>query len=282
MEAQSGIFKAREQGWKNGVDSSQRLLHAFPKAYSNIPKMIFGLSLVDCDQDARNRSIAVSVPDITASVFAVQVASFNGCNAHGINCSWMTLPDDLHLEYGSVDTHGTDQVYQDNFRRHIVFGQRFASKPIICVWLQAIDYPGHGDLNLGANDFTSIAVNYENENENSFILSIASWDNRKYRNCRAGWFAYPAEENGKRVKSGRDRVERAQGRLKKRGQFYGQPFERTPATFIAISEMDFSHEKNLRMWGEASAPNNKELEWEYGTWNDSSMNHADITWIAIE
>ena len=244
--------------------------------------MIFGLAKIDCDQNTRNRSMAVSVPDITPSEFTAHIASFNECNAYAIDCSWMTLPDDLHLEHGSVDTHSTGAVYNDNFRQRVVFDQRFASPPRVCVWLQEIDYPSHVEAGLAANVFTSIVVTTDNISDNSFTLSITSWANRKYRSVRAGWFAYPAEEDGKRVKSGRNTVARAQGVLKQNSGFYGQPFSRTPATFIAISKVDFGYNANLRMMCRANAPNPQTLEWEYGTWSDSNMDSAEVTWIAIE
>ncbi|KAJ5986739.1 hypothetical protein N7451_011104 [Penicillium sp. IBT 35674x] len=280
--AQSGIVHGEQKGWRPGVNSLGRVSQTFPQAYSKSPKLIFGLANIDCDQNTRNRSMAVSIPEITPSEFTVQVASFNGCNAYGIDCSWMTLPDDLHLEHGSVDTHGTGVDYNDNFRQRVVFGQRFASPPKICVWLQEIDYPSHQEPGFGGNVLTSIIVNADNITDNCFTLNILSWSNRKYRSVRAGWLAYPAEEDGKRVKSARNSVARAQKTLKQSAPFYGQPFLRTPATFIAISKLDFGHDANLRMGCRANAPNPQSLEWEFGTWADSNMESAEVTWIAIE
>ena len=95
------------------------------------------------------------------------------------------------------------------------------------------------------------------------------------------YLAYPAEEDGKRVKSGRNTVVRSQT-VVKRAPFYGQPFKNQPKTFIAISEMDFSLHRNLRLRCSAIALNNKELEWSSGTWFDSDMRHAEVQWIAIE
>ncbi|KAJ6109848.1 hypothetical protein N7486_002083 [Penicillium sp. IBT 16267x] len=95
-------------------------------------------------------------------------------------------------------------------------------------------------------------------------------------------FGPAAEEDGKRVKSDRNTVLRAQGVVKNKAPFYGQPFSRTPATFIAVSKIDFGANSNIRMMCRANAPNNQELEWEFGTWADSNMDSAEVTWIAIE
>lgn len=193
----------------------------------------------------------------------------------------MTLPGDLHLEYGSVDTAGEIGL-KEKFRRRVTFNQKFASRPKICVWLQAVDYPSSSEDGCSANTWTSLRAYVDDLNDDSFTLCLETWDNRKFRNVRAGWFAYPTEEDGKRVRHGRDRVVRAQKQLKHKAPFYNQPFSRTPATFIAISEIDFQRGKNFRFDCKASAPNNRELEWEYGTWDDSDMDHCEITWIAIE
>lgn len=239
------------------------------------PKLIFGFGFIDCDQGPRNRAVSFSVPDVNPSEFTIQVSSFNGCNAYGLSCAWMTLPDDLHLESGSIDTYEGGLLELDGFSRRIAFSQRFASPPKICIWLQEFDYSS-------AYDWTSISVSTDNINANCFTLNIRSWANRKFRSVRAGWFAYPSEEDGKRVKSGRSRVSRDQKFRNERHPFYGQPFSGIPATFIAISEIDFGANANLRVRCAANAPNERELEWEYGTWWDSNMDHADVTWIALE
>lgn len=202
----------------------------------------------------------VSIPDITPSGFTAHLESFNGCNAYGIECAWMTLPNDLHLEYGSVDTNGAGAGLKDNVRQHIVFNQGFSSPPKIRVWFQEIDYP----VNAG-NNYTAIKVMAEDITDTSFTLSLSSWLDRKYTNIRAGWFAYPAEQDGIRVRSGRERVTRAQKNLNRQVPFSPQPFSRTPATFSAISEVDFGSAKHLRMKCKATAPNERELKLDYGT-----------------
>ncbi|KAJ6000014.1 hypothetical protein N7481_000423 [Penicillium waksmanii] len=278
---QSGIFSASHEGFKAGIDSSIKTSKPFLQAYSINPKMIYGLARMDFEHASRSASIAVEISDIKPSELTVRANSFQGCNAFDINCSWMTLPSDLHLEYGSVDTAGETGL-KEKFRRRVTFTQKFTSQPKICVWLQAVDYPSSSEDGCGANTWTSIRAFVDDLTDDSFTMCLDTWDSRKFRNVRAGWFAYPAEEDGKRVRSNRERVVRAQKQLKHKAPFYAQPFLRTPATFIAISEIDFQRGKNFRFDCKSSAPNNRELEWEYGTWDDSDMDHCEIIWIAIE
>lgn len=145
---------------------------------------------------------------------------------------------------------------------------------MFAAWIQEFEW--HGD------EWMSIKCYADQITSNSFHLKIESWCDRKFTNVRVQWLAYPAEENGKRVKAGRNTVMGAQKEVTNRAPFYGQPFKNTPSTFIAISEIDFNIRKNLRFYAGASAPNNRELEWKYGTWDDTIMHHAEVQWLAIE
>jgi hypothetical protein len=160
--------------------------------------------------------------------------------------------------------------------QHIYFSQSFASPPKIAVWFQEFQFPNGGFLSLKcrATDVTA----------DSFHLRIESWANRNFRQARVQYLAYPFEEDDKRVRSGRTTVSRGHGIDGSRNQapFYNKPFKGTPATFIAISEMDFNNTGNLRLECSANAPNNKELIWNINTWADSDMDHAECQWIAIE
>ena len=186
----------------------------------------------------------------------------------------MTLPSDLHLETGIVYTGSAGRANSDSCDQLIWFSQAFTSPPKICAWIQEFEWHG--------TEFMSIKCFPTDISSNSFHLKIESWANRKFTNVRVQWLAYPSEEDGRRVKSGRTTVNRAQREINAKAAFYGQPFQNTPKTFIAISEMDFGCSRNLRFRCSANAPNNKELEWKYGTRDDTDMDHAEVQWLAIE
>ena len=97
-----------------------------------------------------------------------------------------------------------------------------------------------------------------------------------------GWFAYPAEEDGKRVKTGRERILRAAGNTTSTIKFYGQPFSRKPGMLAALAELDFGNNANLRLHTEVTNVTNESMSFQLGTWADTNMDHAEVTWIAIQ
>lgn len=273
MEAQCGSFLASQQGWNRGQDSSARIAINYPRRYPSPPKLLYGLNYVDTIA-GRPRALSLGHHEAKADGFNVGVASFDGCNGYDIGCSWLTLPNDLHLETGMEWTGSAGRSNSTDCVQEIWFSQAFNSPPKIAVWIQ--------EFNWNQNNFMAIKCFAADITANKFKLKIESWGGRKFVNVSVQWLAYPSEEDGKRVKSGRNTVSRAQKECTERARFYGQPFTRTPMTFIAISEMDFGNDYNLRFQCSAEAVDNKELKWKFGTWSDTNMDHAEVQWIAIE
>lgn len=272
-EAQCGFFSARDKGWPGGENARARCWVDFARNYAAPPKLLFGLSIIDAEHH-RNRVLSLGFPEVKPNGFSVLAEAVNGCYGHNMGCNWMTLPDDLHMETGIVHTYGTNQADFDGFSRHVFFSQSFPTPPKVCIWLQAFEWTG--------GDFISIKCYPQEVSCDSFVMRVESWANRRFRNVKLQYLAYPAEEDGKRVKSGRNTVNRAQKEQSLQYPYYGGPFKNTPKTFIAISEIDFGIDKNLRFRCSANAPNNEQLAWKFGTWDDTNMDHAEVQWIALE
>lgn len=52
----------------------------------------------------------------------------------------MTLSDDLHLETGTISTHGSGRQYwTDYYAERICFGQPFDTAPKVYMWFQDFD-----------------------------------------------------------------------------------------------------------------------------------------------
>ncbi|KAH9874036.1 hypothetical protein IAQ61_004664 [Plenodomus lingam] len=269
-EAQSGSFSAKDKGWPGGQNIGHNCAVTFSKSYPSPPKLLFGLSAIDCES-GKPRCLSLAGPEVTASGFSVHAAAWNNTYGYRIDCNWMTLPDDLHLETGMLYTgNGNRGAWEED----IFFSQSFASPPKIAVWIQEFEWHNQG--------FMSITCVAEQITANRFKLKVLSWADRSYRQVRVQYLAYPAEEDGKRVKSGRNTVHRSPGSMENKGPFYGQPFTKQPQTFVAICETDFNSSRNLRFECSARAPNKEELVCRLGTWADTDMDHAVVQWIAIE
>lgn len=268
-----GYINAKDRGWAGGEECYKRISQSFGREYATPPKLLFGLSLIDAEAN-RNRALSWALPEVQNNGFSLQAASWQGCYGHALGGSWMTLPSDLHLETGLVDTYNQLNLADfDVLRRQVFFSQSFVTPPKVCVWLQEFEFHGGNFMSLrcSASDITS----------NSFTIKCESWAGRRFRNVRIQYLAYPSEEDGKRVKSGTSLVNRAQGRVEQHCPFYGSPFKEKPQTFIAICETDFNITRNLRFSTTAEADKGS-LKWSYGTWADTDMDHAAVQWIALE
>jgi hypothetical protein len=274
-DAQCGSFSAGEKGWRSNTnsDSSARCEVEFSRPYPSKPKLLFGLNLVDFESN-KPRICSLSNPEVSHSGFNVKVSTWGGSNSYNIGCSWLALPDDLHLETDMVHTWDGGQSSYKTFTKRITFNQSFEGIPKVHVWFQGISYTELG--------YMSIFCIPEDVTSTSFTLKIATGDNRTFQNASVQYLAYPSSEDGKRVKSAREGLGNPPGSIDLRGNFYGGPFNKIPGTFIAICKLDFGSDRNTRFKAKATAPNNRELEWHKGTWGDSQMSAGDIAWIAIE
>ncbi|KAI1321093.1 hypothetical protein F5Y16DRAFT_417104 [Xylariaceae sp. FL0255] len=270
--AQCGSFMARDRGWAGGEECRARISEVFARKYAEPPKLLFGLSVIDAEAN-RNRCMGVEFPSVQNDGFSLQAVAWNGTFGHAIGCHWMTLPTDLHLETGMIDTWNTREGNTDRIRREIFFSQSFKSPPKVCVWLQLFEWTG--------DNFMSIKCSATDISPNAFVFQVESWAGRRFSNVRVQYLAYPSEEDGKRVKSGTTGVNRGQGRVDQHCPFYGEPFKTDPAAFIAICETDFNRSRNTRFSANAVADRNS-LKWDCGTWADTDMDHAVVQWIAIE
>lgn len=273
MEAMCGRFNGAEKGWQQGEGSNTRCSVQFPRRYEQAAKLLFGLSYIDA-QFGKPRGFSLALPEVKPDGFSIQVASLNGCYGYDVGCNWLSLPTDIHLETGVIDTNSRNQGQYSSIRQDVKFDQSFEGPPRVYVWFQEFDYPELG--------FMRLKCVAENVTASGFTAVIESWAGSTFRNARVQYLAYPAAQDGKRVKSNRELVQRAQKEVHHRNFYYGEPFQSTPKTFIAISELDINSEANTRFRAFANAPNNRELIWSYGTWADTDMDHAAITWIAIE
>ncbi|KAI1181656.1 hypothetical protein F5B17DRAFT_436517 [Nemania serpens] len=270
--AQSGFINAREKGWAGGEGCTMRISQSFPREYAAPPKLLFGLSYIDLAAN-RNRALAWANPEVQNSGFSLEASSWAGAWGHDIGCSWMTLPSDLHLETGLVDTYNQNVGDFDVLRRQVFFSQSFVTPPRVCVWLQGFEWHG--------GDFMSLKCSAADITSNSFTIQCQSWANRRFKNVRIQYLAYPSEEDGKRVKSGTSLVHSAQVHVEQNCPFYGSPFKEKPQVFIAICETDFNILRNTRLRTTAEAEKGS-LKWSYGTWGDTDMHHAGVQWIALE
>ena len=272
-QAQSGILNPTHKGWSTGQDQFAIVKQEFPASYSSSPRLIFGLRVIDLER-SKHKGIVGAVKELTNTGFSAKVHSFGGCYAYNADMSWLTLPNNgIHFENGSYNT-GDEVGRTQGIAPRVHFAVPFNNAPKVCCWLN--------EINMGGNDWLSLRAFARDISPTSFILDISTWAGRSFEGARVSWFAYDSAEDGKRVKSGISTAKRDNPSQKLKAPFYGSPFSKKPATFIALSEVDFSMDRNIRANTEIVSATATELEWSFGTWADSNMDHMHVTWIAVE
>ena len=145
---------------------------------------------------------------------------------------------------------------------------------LVCCWFY--------EINKDGAEWFPLRTYPKDESSTSFTLVLEAWADRSFEGARVGWFAYYIEEEGKRMKSNKNTVLREAKMTNKHGLWYETPFSKKPATFIAISELCFGTESNLRILASIHGAAENRLQWSYGTWADSNMDHVAITWVGME
>ena len=84
------------------------------------------------------------------------------------------------------------------------------------------------------------------------------------------------------MKTGSGKANREMTMVKENSDWNGRPFTRKPATFIAVTELGYGGEKNLRFDACIKGASESSMELLYGTWMDKNIDHVSITWTAIE
>lgn len=241
---------------------------------SGAPRLLFGLRILDLEK-SQPKAFGGDVRALTNTGFTALVQSFGGCFSYGADMSWLTLPNNgVHFENGSYYTGDETNGRTQGIARRIHFAVPFDSPPKVYCWFNEIHKEG--------SEWFCLRTYPSDISNSGFTLEVNAWAGRWFDSARISWFAYDSAEDGKRVKSGKNRATREDRSPKFKNSFYGSPFAKKPATFIAISEIDFGMDENIRAIATIDDVTATELQWSCGTWDNSNMDHMDITWIAME
>jgi hypothetical protein len=250
----------------------------FSTPFTKAPRMIYGLSHIDC-VDGENvvaeagPRVAFDVVDVAVDGFKANARTFGNCVPWEIKMSWLTLPENgIHFETGTFNTSTVRNDLKSPAATLVAFSRPFQKKPIVCCWLTEVDIP------YGWRSLRTWAASIKHD---GFKLWVDTWADRVWKNAQVNWLAYDAEEDGRRIKSSVQIVKRHElGNF--HSPWFRAPQARSPATFIAITELDVSPSRNTRISGQITNFTSGRLIGEIGTWDDTDMDHLHCTWISIE
>ncbi|KAI9835476.1 MAG: hypothetical protein M1837_003785 [Sclerophora amabilis] len=269
---QSGVVSARDFGTMEQQNFNIRVPIKFPTPLPNVPRMIFGLNLIDTLLPSGPR-VASDAIEATREGFVANPRSFDGSVPFDLKMSWLTLPDnDVHFETGIFDTYDVRTEDTQNVSQRIFYSKPFAKNPVVVCWFFEVNI---------ATGWRSLKTFESRVGKEAFTLNVHTWADRRFGGARVGWLAYDADENGKRVKSGSTETRRNESGVND-SAWNSSPFSTTPATFIALSELDISDSHGFRAKAEVNGVTKDRLSWTLNTWADTDMDHIKGTWIEIE
>ncbi|KAK5053308.1 hypothetical protein LTR84_002282 [Exophiala bonariae] len=276
--SENGCISASDHGMTHEMGQNTQIAVRFSTPFTNPPRMIYGLSHIDCVDgenvvDAAGPRVAFDVVDIAADGFQATARTFGNCVPWDLKMSWLTLPENgIHFETGTFDTSTVRNDSRSLAVTAVTFSRPFQRNPIVCCWFTEVDIPyGWRSLRTWAARIT----------HDGFVLSVDTWADRVWKNARVNWLAYDAEEDGRRIKSSVQIVKRHEVRNFS-SPWLRDPQARDPTTFIAITELDCGPSRNTRISGQITNITGGRLIGEIGTWDDTDMDHLHCTWISIE
>ena len=271
--AQSGTYKFLDEWHKQNKKGSLVRKVPFSKSYSRVPKLLYALSVVDLLKNDR-RAIGCDVFNISASDFEFRVTTHPESETYQNVISWLALPiSSIHFEHGTYATIQSHREVVDVSQR-IVFNEPFASAPKVCVWLQ--------EFNSKGSDTTYSLVTYDEVEADSFKLVIKSSSSSPSSGMRIGWVAYPAEEHGRRIRSGRYRVANIDTFSDDEVILFKPPYSRLPARFIGLNEFDITNVSSMRVTAEFTELSPENITLECGTWGEHTMKSVGCTWLTVD
>ena len=250
----------------------------FHRSFLAPPRIPYGFCYLDIGHTSNIR-VTSAVDDITAEAARFQISTYGPPDLlhRGIINS-------LNLGPGSLDIlcgEHTRNVWVDPSApasMPINFERPFITPPKVVVFFNCIDLGNSTNFRV----FTT-ATNIETR---GFTLNIDKWGDSVLWTARVGWVAYPqdrgrifsASVNTKDIRSP------DQPQLKQSQRIGFGPnveFTRPPSVFVALNEIDFGRNANLRVNAYVDGVSMNGLTWHIDSWGDTALHSAGITIIAV-
>ncbi|KAH7264607.1 metalloprotease [Fusarium solani] len=259
----------------------------FSPPYLVTPRLALGLKLLDVGNSANIRVRAAAVR-LAEDRFALNIDSWADTQLYNAAVTWLEFAADetdyqvgefSTLDYRPLNTFPTPD--KDGIRRdteHFDFPDgKYTEGPNVLVWLSALDFDnGHN---------WRVRAKATNVTPSGFDLDIETWEDTKLYSATASWVAYPKGREG--VVSGRVSSSELRNWFppsasdSKKVKFPAKSFDRTPKTFLAISELDIDSSTNLRVKVRADKVDANGFIWRAESWEDSKMYNVGVDWIAF-
>ncbi|MCJ1396127.1 hypothetical protein MMC18_009016 [Xylographa bjoerkii] len=250
----------------------------FYKKHSSITPLAYGLNWLDVDKGADIRIKAV-VSDIQQDRFTAALESWEDTKLYAAGMTWLEVSRFPFLQTGAFNTEEVRPWNQPRAKtsKRVDFKASFSSPPRVVCFFTSLHMSNE-------YDFCAKAFPSDIDN-NGFTINISAWSDTILYSGGATWLAYPSDQL--KIASGRFSTAEV-GPLSKpqadnsTTKEWGMQFSKVPKVFMALDELSYGREKNLRCRLSTSSVTPTELTWHLQSWEDSIMYQSGASYFAWE
>lgn len=255
--------------WPGGIKSGQGSEVVCASQIAT-PQVAIGLTMLDISNEAGVR-IGASVTNISSNQFTIHVGTWANSVIYNAAMSWLALDaDNPYFQIGVFDSrHVRPWNKPGNVIHRVNFSRTFESQPKVVVGIRRLDISNNWRFRVYATDIDT----------KGFTIHAITWGGTILSSVQVTWIAFPANKDG--VWSGSFSSDNSPGNFSGQADF-GVTFSKMPSVFMALTEFDFSHDKNLRVKLGINSVTTSSLSWCISTWSDTVLSMVGGTYVALE
>jgi hypothetical protein len=260
-------------------DKPQPDTHAvvkYPRAFVAPPRLPHGLRELDMDHKANIR-VSATVDNIKKDSADYHVTSWADTTLYsGIVDSLNLAPGNLEFLTGEHERSPLRDPKAPSSVR-INFERPFVTPPKVVLFFNLLD--------LDKNRNFRVKTYATNVDTKGFTLHIETWADTILYTARTCWLAYPEDKQhifSTSVNTMDVRPwDHPQEKQSKAITFGNVEFYKTPTVFLAMNELDFSHQHNLRVKCYVDNVTKTGLTWHIDSWADTILYSTGMSIIAV-
>ncbi|OJJ35931.1 hypothetical protein ASPWEDRAFT_134451 [Aspergillus wentii DTO 134E9] len=249
----------------------------YHEKYASPPPLILGLNHLDMSGQ-HNARVQLAALDQGKEKFSARIRTWGDSVLNSAGMTWLEAgPKFDFLQQGTVELKDMSRwpINKGSSWKWIWFPRRFKTTPKVVPFIQSFD--------LDQKTGWRFKVYASRIRTNGCYIYVQSWDNTKIADAKVSWLAYPADQPG--ITSGRFSTNDVRSYKHPQADNSGtvkfdKPFAKLPKLLVALDEIDYSPQKDLRVRVGNSMVTERSFDWNLQSWGDSIMNCAGASYLA--
>ncbi|KAF9766785.1 hypothetical protein IL306_000743 [Fusarium sp. DS 682] len=248
----------------------------FTKPLPIVPTVIYGFRAIEASA-ANSPRVALNLSSVSETGISLSLNSFLHPTSN-LETSVMALPNGtIPFQHGYVDASDNPggRSAGQNASIAVTFKKPFKAPPKVLVWFTEISQP-HG--------WRSLWTYASNVTETGLTVNIETWCEREFEAARVSCLAWPAEFDGKTIRSWQH-VTFTKDQEAMEGPWYRGSFSKDPKMFTAIDWIDIPDTQpsgSIGIYAKHKWATKDKLRWQAGVSDSTDCIKIGMCWLAIE